>query len=115
MYIQAPNPGPYQSASVPTTPSTEPSRASPVAAPKAAEDDLQGTPGLRVAVASINKAAKSLTHNVELVLDERSEQPVVRVVDTETGQLVRQIPTEEVLELRRAIDRISGLLIDKTA
>ena len=61
------------------------------------------------------KLAKSLTNTVQLVMDERSELPVVKVMDSETGQLIRQIPSEEVLELRSALDRISGLLINRTA
>jgi len=75
----------------------------------------QSPEGMRQAVAAINRAAKSLNNSVELSLDSHSGQPVVRVVDTETGQLIRQIPTEEVLELRRALDRIAGLLIHRTA
>lgn len=114
MHIQAPNLALSQSASsrsTGTAPVRDPSGTT-AAAPGEAD---QGTPGLRAAVAAINRAAKSLTHSVELVLDDRSEHPVVRVVDSETGQLVRQIPTEEVLELRLAIDRITGLLINRTA
>ena len=71
--------------------------------------------GLREVVAAADRAVKSLQNSVQLSLDSRSGQPIVRVVDTETGQLIRQIPTEEVLELRRALDRIAGLLIQRTA
>jgi flagellar protein FlaG len=71
--------------------------------------------GLREVVAAADRAVKSLQNSVQLSLDSRSGQPIVRVVDTETGQLIRQIPTEEVLELRLALDRIAGLLIQRTA
>ena len=70
---------------------------------------------VRAAVAAINRAAKALNNNVELSLDSDSGRAVVRVLDSETGQLIRQIPTEEALELRRALDRIAGLLIHRTA
>jgi len=70
---------------------------------------------LREFVAAADRAVKSLQNSVQLSLDSKSGQPIVRVVDTETGQLIRQIPTEEVLELRRALDRIAGLLIQRTA
>jgi flagellar protein FlaG len=66
-------------------------------------------------VAAAGRAVKALHNSVELSLDSKSGQPIVRVVDTETGQLIRQIPTEEVLELRRALDRIAGLLIHRKA
>ena len=71
--------------------------------------------GLREVVAAADRAVTALQNSVQLSLDSDSGQPIVRVVDTETGQLIRQIPTEEVLELRRALDRIAGLLIHRTA
>jgi flagellar protein FlaG len=70
---------------------------------------------MREAVAAINRAASTLNNSVQLSLDTDSGQTLVRVVDSETGQLIRQIPSEEVLSLRDALDRITGLLIDRTA
>ena len=75
-----------------------------------------GGEGLRQLVAAANRATKSLNNSVQLSLDSQSGKPVVRVVDSETGQLIRQIPSEEIMELRRALDRIAaGLLIHRTA
>jgi flagellar protein FlaG len=71
--------------------------------------------GLRQVVAAANRAVKSLQNSVQFSLDSQSGEAIVRVVDTETGQLIRQIPTEEVLDLRRALDHIAGLLIKRTA
>ena len=70
---------------------------------------------LREMVAAADRAVKALQNSVELSLDATSGEPIVRVVDTETGELIRQIPTEEMLELRRALDRIAGLLIQRKA
>ena len=122
MYVQASNNDPAQTASarsnggtpvrnVPGTTAAVAAHTEPATPADIADDPIS----VRAAVAAINRAAKSLTNTVQLVMDERSEQPVVRVMDSETGQLVRQIPNEEVLELRRALDRISGLLIHRTA
>jgi flagellar protein FlaG len=70
---------------------------------------------VRDAVAAINQAAKALNNSVQLSLDSGSGRAVVRVIDSETGKLIRQIPSEEALELRQALDRIAGLLIRRTA
>ncbi len=40
---------------------------------------------------------------------------IVRVVDRETKQLVRQIPSEEMVEIRRALERAQGILIRSKA
>lgn len=122
MYVQASNSDPAQSAgarSNGTAPAREvPGTTAAVAAhtePALQAEKAEDPTAVRAAVAAINRAAKTLTNTVQLVMDERSEQPLVRVMDSETGQLIRQIPSEEVLELRRALDRISGLLIHRTA
>jgi flagellar protein FlaG len=70
---------------------------------------------LRQSVAAANRSARSLGSSVQFNLDSQSGKVIVRVVEKETGQLIRQIPSEEMLELRRALDRISGLVIDETA
>lgn len=70
---------------------------------------------LREAIAAISRAATALDNSVQLSVDSDSGRTVVRVVDSETGQLIRQIPSEEVLSLRNALERIAGLLIDRTA
>lgn len=70
---------------------------------------------VREAVGAINQAAKALNNSVQLSLDSGSGRAVVRVIDSETGQLIRQIPSEEALELRQALDKIAGLLIRRTA
>ena len=76
---------------------------------------VENAESVRQAVAAINRAAKALNNSVQLSLDSGSGRAVVRVIDSETGQLIRQIPSEEALELRRALDRIAGLLIHRTA
>ena len=118
MIVQAPNieqgsgPPAQRPGSAPTP---DVSAASPVATRAAVGVPAESAESLRAAVAAINRAAKSLNNSVQLSLDARSGRAIVRVVDTETGQLIRQIPTEEVLELRRALDRIAGMLINQTA
>jgi len=96
---------PARGQSVRETPESVAPRPAPVA------DDES----VRQAVAAINRAAKALNNSVQLSMDSSSGRAVVRVVDTETGQLIRQIPSEEALELRRELDRLAGLLIRRTA
>ena len=47
-------------------------------------------------------------------IDEATGQTVVRVVDTDTGTVVRQMPSQEVLDTLQTIDTMqagSGLLV----
>ena len=79
-------------------------------------DPVTGTsPGrLSEAVAEANGALRQLDVHLELSVDERSEEVVARVVNDHTGEVVREIPREEVRELARRLQEASGgALLDK--
>ena len=99
----------------PAKPPGDSARKDAVAAPPAPAAPVEDVERVREAVAAINRAAKALNNSVQLSIDAGSGRAVVRVIDSETGQLIRQIPSEEAIELRRALDRITGLLIHRTA
>lgn len=40
---------------------------------------------------------------------------VIKVVDTKTDEVIRQIPSEEIIELAKTLDKLHGLLIHQTA
>jgi flagellar protein FlaG len=58
------------------------------------------------AVKALN-AAEYFDHNSELtfILDRESRQPVVRIVDRNTREVIRQIPPEYVLRLAQDLKR----------
>jgi flagellar protein FlaG len=59
---------------------------------------------VRQAVASLNQAVQAAGSNLKFTVDEATHEPIVRVVDTETGQLIRQIPSKEALAIANSID-----------
>lgn len=65
---------------------------------------------------SINKALKQSNKNLEFSMDSETNRSVVKLVDSETGDVIRQFPSEEALAISRAIDRIQqGLLLKQEA
>ena len=71
---------------------------------------------LQSAVDSINKALQQSNKNLEFSFDSESKSPVVKLVDSETGDVIRQYPTEEALSIARSIDDFQqGLLIKQEA
>jgi len=71
---------------------------------------------LENAVDSINKALQLSNKNLEFTVDSETEDPVVKLVDSETGDVIRQFPTEEALSIAKAIDSYQqGLLIKQEA
>lgn len=67
------------------------------------------------AVKNINEALKSLSRNLEFSIDSDSNRSIVKVVDHETKEVIRQMPTPEALEIAKALDRVQGLLIRQKA
>ncbi len=67
------------------------------------------------AVEAINKTIQSASQNLEFSVDGDTSSVVVKVVDQQTKQVLRQIPTEEALEIAKSLDKLQGLLIKQTA
>ena len=72
-------------------------------------------PTVREAVTVANTAMRSLSNSLEFRLDAESGKTVVRVVDSATQQLIRQIPSEEMMSIARALERLRGLLLNRKA
>jgi flagellar protein FlaG len=70
---------------------------------------------LSEAVRSINETMRSLAPGLEFSVDHDSHRTVVKIVDQETKELIRQMPTAEALEIAKALDRVQGLLISLRA
>lgn len=60
---------------------------------------------VKAAVDSINQALKQAEKSLQLSIDPGTKAPVVRMVDSQTGELVRQYPTKEVLAIAQGIDQ----------
>lgn len=67
------------------------------------------------AVENINQAMKSLSNRIEFSIDEDSKRQVVKVIDPDTKEVIRQMPSEEALAISKALDRLQGLLIKQEA
>jgi flagellar protein FlaG len=54
---------------------------------------------LRQAVSEINSYVQKVQRDLSFSMDEASGRTIIKVIDSESGKLVRQIPNEEVLAL----------------
>lgn len=71
---------------------------------------------LRNAADNINKVLKQLNKKLEFSVDTGTQKPVVKLIDTDTGDLIRQYPTEEMLAISSAIDQFQqGVLLKQKA
>lgn len=67
------------------------------------------------ALEKINRAMESQARGLEFSLDEESKRTIVKIVDQQTKEILRQMPSEEALAIARALDQLQGLLIQQQA
>lgn len=67
------------------------------------------------AVKKLNEHVAPALQTIEFSLDQESKRMIVKVVDTETRKVLRQIPNEEVVAMSKTLDKLQGLVIRQTA
>lgn len=70
---------------------------------------------------SVEEAVKRLSSfvpsssEINFSIDEDSGVRVVKVLDSKSNEVIRQIPSEEAIEIARALDKLQGLFIKDKA
>ncbi len=62
------------------------------------------------AVSVIREFVQSVKRNLDFRLDDSSGRVVVSVTDSESGDVVRQIPSEDALKLAESLEEVRSLL-----
>lgn len=70
---------------------------------------------LQNSVDAMNEFVSKLNSALQFSIDKDTGKTVVKVVDTSTDQVIRQIPSEEALGIAKALDKLKGLLIQQQA
>ncbi len=82
------------------------------------QEPAQGTPDIgevQKALEEVEKAVAPMAQSLQFSLDKDSGKTVVKVMDTDTNEVIRQIPSEEVLAISKAVDKLKGLLLKQQA
>ena len=66
---------------------------------------------LQEAVGAANERLLQRGQKLDIGVDEESGTIVIRVSDQKTGEMIRQMPSEEALRITRSIDRLTGILV----
>ena len=71
---------------------------------------------LKSAVVALNLAMQQSNQSLEFSVDTNTQRTVVKMVDTSTGELIRQFPSEATLAISLGIDQFQqGLLLTNQA
>jgi flagellar protein FlaG len=111
--VPAPNTQAGSRAAAPALPGGGTGTVTPELPQKAAPDLKQ----LQEAVQQVQRAVQSHASSLEFALDKVTGTTVVKIVDAQSSEVIRQIPSEEMLALAQSIDQQmqQGLLLKQKA
>ena len=69
---------------------------------------------INLAIEQVQVMMDLRNRSVEFTTDTESGAQVVKVVDSDSGDVIRQIPAEELLSFMRNLTRMLGTFIDET-
>ncbi len=86
--------------------------ASKAAAPEQAEASRDQ---VESAVSTIQEFVQSVRGNINFSVEDTSGRVVVKVTDSNSGDVIRQIPSEEALQLAESLEEVRSLLFKAEA
>lgn len=101
-------------APVPTA--THKTRAAPAELPEIAVKGKPTPEQLKQLVDSANKRMEKASSQLEFTVDNATNKTVVKVTEAQSGKVIMQFPSEEMLSITRAIDHAQhGVLLKEKA
>ena len=65
------------------------------------------------AVAEINQSLQQASIGVQFEFDKEANTMITKVMDVESGEVIRQMPSEEVVRFSKALGKLQGLLVSQ--
>lgn len=67
------------------------------------------------AVRELNASLQMRSVGLQFEIDKDIDKVIVKVVDRDSGELIRQIPSEEAVRIAKVLGSVPGLLMDQSA
>jgi len=74
-----------------------------------------GTERTEALTKQLNSALAQIDGNYSVSVDNDTGMVVVRITDSDTGELVKQVPPQQVLDVSMSVEKIIGLLVNDLA
>lgn len=81
----------------------------PAATAKPSNEQLQDV------VKAANDFIKPYNDSVQFSIDKDTGETVVKVIDKNTQEIIKQMPSEDMLAMAKALDQLKGLLVKQKA
>ena len=100
---------PQQATDAPSTKNVESLLATSANSEPASDENIQQ------AIDKIQNFTDKVAKNLEFSIDEDTGKTVVKLLDSQTKEVIRQFPTEEAISIARTLDKVQGLLFSDKA
>ena len=67
------------------------------------------------AAARVKDVLRGTTSRLEIEIDHDLHKAVIKIFNGESGEIIRQIPSQEILDMAKHLDEPTGLLVRKRA
>ncbi len=104
---QAPPPAPSSAAGATGTSPSLDAKSAAAAAPARAPAPAE----VATAVVQGNRAMAAMSASLTFEVDAVTNATVVKIIDTSDNSVLRQIPSQEMLDIAQALDKLQGLLL----
>jgi flagellar protein FlaG len=74
-------------------------------------EDLTKAENVEEAVSQVNEYVQNLSRDLQFTIDQDSGRTIIKVLDSETHEVIRQIPPEELLQIANQLTEGGGLLL----
>ena len=64
-------------------------------------------------IKELNQFIQIFNTKIAFEIDKETKKTILRIVDVETNEVIRQIPPEELLKISRRISELLGLIINE--
>lgn len=78
---------------------------------KAAEASESPAQQLKDALNKLNETVQKTQPQLEFSVDEETDLHVVKLIDKDNGEVIRQFPSKEAIALAKSIDQYTGMLL----
>lgn len=63
------------------------------------------------AIEELNKVLVEKNHSIQFRMDETLDRSIITVVDKNTGEVVRQLPSDEMIRVAHNLESLKGILV----
>jgi len=68
---------------------------------------------IKKGIEELNGQLATMNRSIQFSVDQGTHDIVVRVVDKQSGEVIKELPPESILRLRERMEELSGLMVEE--